>query len=238
MIKWLLLFLSLNTYATTLVLIGGGHRPESALKHFVSQTKTGPIYVLPWGTEAPIASFEAIKMELNSLGILNIECFCDDAWTSQDLAKILNAGGIYFPGGDQNKIMDRLQKNQLIPVIQNLFKNNIPVAGTSAGTAIQTNPMLTGNDSDTTLGLGLLPNFIVDQHFIVRQREARLLLALEAFPLFNGIGVDENMSVVVTDSKQFKALGPSEVRLYIRRGIILETHSLRDHEIIEIPRLK
>lgn len=57
----------------------------------------------------------------------------------------------------------------------NLYNRNIPIAGTSVGTAIQSELMLSGNGSETISGLATWKNFIVDQHYLVRNREYRLL---------------------------------------------------------------
>lgn len=215
----LFLFLTFSAQASTLVLIGGGERPLAALSHFVRNKLPGPIYVLPWGTEDPVTSFETIKAELLKVGADQVECFCDTGWDPSKLKKIKQAGGIYFPGGDQNLIMERLKEYNLIHVIKNLFTNNVPVAGTSAGCAIQSSPMLTGVESETARGLGLLSGFIVDQHFLVRNRQARLLEALKRHPHLYGLGVDENMSIIVTNLNHFKAIGPSLVTFYVDQQI-------------------
>jgi cyanophycinase len=213
----LLIFLfSFHSYASTLVLIGGGNRPKEALSYFVKNKKTGPIYVLPWGTIDPQGIYKTIKSELSAVGATDVRCFCHDNWTLEDRALLENSGGIYFPGGDQNLIMEKIKKYHLKKLIQKLYENHIPVAGTSAGTAIQSDPMLTGIESNTTEGLGLLSGFIIDQHFIVRNREERLLRALNSFSYLNGIGVDEDMSVVIQDKKKVLALGPSVISIYLR----------------------
>lgn len=211
-----LIFISFNLHAGTLVLIGGGHRPTEALKYFVQKTQSGPIYVLPWGTDYPEDSFSGIKSELEKLGAMDVQCFCADEFGPDEYHALARAGGVYFPGGDQNKIMSRIFKSGTKDLIHSLYQNGVPVAGTSAGTAIQTNPMLTGSGSETAEGLGLLEKFIVDQHFLAREREGRLLGALELFPRLNGMGIDESMSAVIENSRLITALGPSHVILYIR----------------------
>jgi hypothetical protein len=83
------LLITSGLQAKTLIMIGGGSRPESALKHFISKAQIGPIYVLPWGTSYPIESFEEIKGELESIGAQQeIKCFCTDQFTSKDREEI------------------------------------------------------------------------------------------------------------------------------------------------------
>ncbi|MFN9115567.1 MAG: cyanophycinase, partial [Bacteroidota bacterium] len=188
----LLLQLSLPAYAsTTIVLIGGGKRPVEALKVLLDAKKAGPVVVLPWGTGAPLESFANIKKELQDIAPVQVECLCDE---TTDLTLMKNAGALYFPGGDQNKIMKRILSENLKPQITEMYQSGIPVGGTSAGTAIQTDPMLTGVESETAEGLGLLPYYIVDQHYLVRRRENRLVYALDMNPTLSGVGVDEDMS--------------------------------------------
>ncbi|MBY0517312.1 MAG: cyanophycinase [Bacteriovoracaceae bacterium] len=217
MIRFLaLLLLSTPLFASTLVLIGGGDHPKEALEAFLKEAKRGAVVVIPWGTSYPEESHKAIEAELEALGAKKVVCLCTSTFTAKDLKVLKKAGAIYFPGGDQNKIMARILQNNLKPVLEKLYQDGVPVAGTSAGTAIQSNPMLTGNASETSEGLGLLKRFIVDQHFVVRNREERLLKVLENNPTRSGMGVDESMSVVVKDDKEFTALGPSVVILYLK----------------------
>lgn len=205
-----------NTFASTLVLIGGGERPKEALLQFVQEIKEGPILILPWGSEYPEEIFLTIKSELENLKARDIHCLCKKEFTLKDYNIIEKAGGIYFPGGDQNKIMDKILKTGIKKLIHTLYQKGIPIAGTSAGSAIQSDPMLTGVNSQTAQGLGLLPSFIIDQHFLVRNREERLLNALGKYPLLHGIGIDESMSAVIHNDTQIKALGPSVVVLYLK----------------------
>lgn len=224
-----ILVLSSVTYATTpsLTLLGGGNRVQSALEFFVKNVHSGPIYVLPWGTSYPKESFQSIKAELENLGASDIICFCDEEFTASDRLDLSKAKGLYFPGGNQNKVMKKILKYDLKDLITELYKSGIPVAGTSAGTAIQSNPMLTGYGSETSEGLGLLKGFIVDQHFLVRGRQQRLLSALNNNPGFNGIGVDESMSAVF-ENNTITALGPTLVTLYLQTSEGIETIELSD----------
>ena len=98
--------------------------------------------------------------------------------------------------------------------IHNAYRQGATIAGTSAGAAVMSKYMITGNQliGDTTYqstfdqlrkdniefsqGLGLLDSIIIDQHFIVRSRYNRLLSALYAFPAFTCIGIDESTAIV------------------------------------------
>jgi cyanophycinase len=234
MIKFILLFLiPFNLSATSLILIGGGKRPKAALSYFVQKKKVGPIYVLPWGTSYPQESFETIAGELSEHGRFDIRCFCSETFSSSDCKNLENAGAIYFPGGNQNKVMKRIFEAKIKGLLLKLFNDDIPIAGTSAGTAIQSNPMLTGSGFRTTEGLGLLKNYIVDQHFLVRSRQERLLGVLNNHPNLNGLGIDEDMSAVIEDSKVLTALGPTIVTLYLRVNHQIKKVELTHNQIIQ-----
>jgi cyanophycinase len=232
MIKYLLIALfSFSTYASTLILVGGGKRPADALNFFISKIKNPVIYVLPWGTSYPVESFLSIKSELDNLGVpLDIRCICDEGFSLDDYDGLSNAGGIYFPGGNQNKFMARIKRTKTKQLFKKLYASNIPIAGTSAGTAIQSNPMLTGRGIEMSEGLGLLSNILVDQHFLVRNREERLVNALSNLPGFVGIGIDEDMSAVIVDSSRVTAIGPSVVSIYQKIGNTIKKVQLSDQQ--------
>jgi cyanophycinase len=61
-------------------------------------------------------------------------------------------------------------------------------------------------------GLGLVP-FLVDQHFLKRQRQNRLMSALIDHPEFKGVGVDEDNAVRFEDGN-LEAYGESPAMIY------------------------
>ena len=61
-------------------------------------------------------------------------------------------------------------------------------------------------------GLGLLPDFVIDQHFHNRNRLPRLLGILAEHPQYLGLGIDEETAVVV-HSGRATVLGNANVRL-------------------------
>lgn len=81
-------------------------------------------------------------------------------------------------------------------------------------------PMMTG-DADLKLldgkkvgvrkGLGLVPNVIFDQHFLVRQRHNRLFGLVIENPRMLGIGIDEDTAVLIEDNRRLQVVGKTQV---------------------------
>jgi cyanophycinase len=112
------------------------------------------------------------------------------------------------------------------------------IGGTSAGAAVMSAVMLTGDERrpggarrDTTSaymtidrdnvivtdGFGLLTNAIVDQHFLRRRRHNRLVsLVLEREPHL-GVGIDESTALVVEPSGRWRISGASVAVIYDAR---------------------
>ena len=60
-------------------------------------------------------------------------------------------------------------------------------------------------------GLGLLPNVIFDQHFLVRQRHNRLLGLAMQNPKILAIGIDEDTAVLIEDNRKLTVVGETKV---------------------------
>lgn len=225
--KFVLCLLFLSCYAiadTRLLLIGGGKRPIEAMKTFtdIAGKDKADILIIPWASES-IESAELIKIEFaaHSKGTFKI---IPHRLAPKDLEKLTlqieKCSGIFFTGGDQNILMSFIKDYQLTSLFKKKFQEGVIFGGTSAGTAIMSNPMLTGEGDLTVLngtqielaeGLGLLPSHvIVDQHFIVRQRFNRLAgLVLEKANI-TGLGVDENTAFLI-QGRTGQVIGPTQV---------------------------
>jgi cyanophycinase len=112
--------------------------------------------------------------------------------------------------------------------IQKAYKNGATISGTSAGAAVMSKYMITGNEllGDTTYhetfkklwsnniqiteGLGLVDSAIIDQHFVVRSRYNRLFSALAKYPSLPCIGIDESTAIIIHQNK-VKVVGESQV---------------------------
>jgi cyanophycinase len=107
----------------------------------------------------------------------------------------------------------------LADVIRARHRAGVAVGGTSAGAAVLSQSMITG-DADlqslaagkTTVapGLGLLPDVIVDQHFLRRQRQNRLTSAVLERPDQLGVGIDEATAAIFQNGT-IEVLGRSAV---------------------------
>lgn len=62
-------------------------------------------------------------------------------------------------------------------------------------------------------GLGFVQNAIVDQHFIRRQRENRLISVVLERPALLGVGIDEGTALEVTPDGKWLVLGKSAVMI-------------------------
>jgi cyanophycinase len=134
-------------------------------------------------------------------------------------AAIERATLIWIPGGQQSRFMDAIAGTGLDELIRARRNAGAVVAGTSAGAAVMSKVMITG-DADlknvtaggtvTREALGLWPEAIVDQHFLQRQRNNRLVSVVLDRPTLVGVGIDESTAVVVRGSRM-EVIGRSSV---------------------------
>lgn len=209
-----------------LLVVGGGSRPPAAVKKFVewSGGDKAKILVITWASAEPEESFAALKKnfdEAKPQSVIHAQTRpLDDAKRKLFVGEIENSTGVFFSGGDQNRIMDILADKDLLALLRKKYDAGMPFGGTSAGAAIMSDPMMTGeanlkkidpDPSKTRAGLGLLPNSIIDQHFILRQRYNRLFSLMMLYPKRLAIGIDEDMAILVKDNRKIDVVGPTQV---------------------------
>jgi cyanophycinase len=214
--------------AERLVLVGGGDLPARAKERFV-EWSGGPsarILVVLWATSEPKKNLEWIREELAPLHPASIEAApiapLKPGTRAQLLSRLAQATGVFFSGGDQARIMDVLKDGELLAAFRERFHAGVVFGGTSAGCAVMSSPMITG-DGDfsvvdgkkvvTREGLGLLPGVIVDQHFLKRRRENRLFGLILESPSTLGVGVDEATALIVEDGRRGEVAGQGQVML-------------------------
>ena len=109
--------------------------------------------------------------------------------------KLRRATLIWMPGGDQNRFMQAIAGTGLDNVVRERHQAGIAVGGSSAGAAVLAAVMFTG-DADlksitagatiTAKGLALWPDALIDQHFLKRQRDNRLVYNILKRPALDG----------------------------------------------------
>lgn len=174
------------------------------------------IVVLPMSSEdVDTAAYWAMK-QFKDQGVVNITWFNFDEggeFEQSKLDSIENAGMVYISGGDQNRFMKIAKGTPLADAIRNAYKKGSVIAGTSAGAAVQSKKMITGNqlmhpqmngyktiqpkNIELTEGLGLIESAIIDQHFIWRERNNRLISVAIENPNELAIGIDESTAILV-----------------------------------------
>lgn len=135
-------------------------------------------------------------------------------------AFIEDCTGVFMTGGDQLRLCDLLSDTPIMNCVrQRARSGQVTLAGTSAGAAVMGHHMIAGGGSgespnqslvDMTIGLGIIPEVIVDQHFHNRNRMARLLSAVAAHPDKLGIGIDED-TCAMFEGNMFEGNGSFQV---------------------------
>ena len=115
---------------------------------------------------------------------------------------------------------------------QRVQLGEISLGGTSAGAAVMGHHMIAGGSSgespnralvDMTMGLGMIPEVIVDQHFHNRNRMARLLSAISMHPERLGIGIDEDTSAIFERDGILQVMGQGTVTI-VDAGKMIHTN--------------
>lgn len=217
----------------TLFVIGGGHKDEHLMEALVDAAKLSPkdyIMILPMASTLPEESVEAMVEQLREVTqnkITSINFSKADANTMSLVDSVRRAKLIYITGGDQNRFMSIVAHTPLFEAIHAAYHHGACIAGTSAGAAIMSETMITGNqlkDSvyrstfnrlddeniETAKGMGLIKSAIIDQHFVKRSRYNRLFTALAKFPDKTCIGIDEGTAIIIRQNT-VKVVGESQV---------------------------
>ncbi len=122
------------------------------------------------------------------------------------LARLEEASGILFTGGNQLRVTTLLGGTPVAKLIRARNAQGVTVGGTSAGASILSEHMIASGDEGSAAvagsvqlapGLGLTNSFIIDQHFRQRDRLGRLVTALAYNPFAVGIGLDEDTAAFI-----------------------------------------
>lgn len=203
----------------TLVICGGGEMPDDVLLQFVDAAGGNDARIVVVTTASETADSDEVEEELEFWRSLDLAQLTVLHTRSRETANdpefvrpLLDATGIWFIGGKQAWLADTYLGTIAEQKIHEVLNRGGVVGGISAGAAIMSSVMIRAGDAEPEIGrgFGLLPGTIVDQHFIARNRQQRLMGALEANPGMLGLGIDEGAAVVV-HGRRLRVVGDSDV---------------------------
>jgi cyanophycinase len=222
--------------AGKLFIIGGGPRPPALVNRLIDAAgvrQEGYVVVLPMSSEEPDTALFYSMKQFTDLGLERVHGFNFIAGEAPDPARLdslRQAKLIYISGGDQNKFMGVVAGTAIEEAIRACYEAGGTIAGTSAGAAVMSEKMITGNERkysnyeetfqhieadniEIGRGLGFLKSAIVDQHFVIRSRHNRLISAAIEYPDLMGVGIDESTAILV-EGRMATVVGASQVLVF------------------------
>lgn len=208
---------------------------EQVLKRFVAELRgdNPMVLVIPTASEIPEESSQDYVTLFKELGVTNVQVADirnrPDANLPEYLEMIKNAAGIMFTGGDQLRLTAIFGGSDALQAMKERYiYSNIIIAGTSAGAAAMSTPMIYEGESQggyikgdvrMTTGLEFLKNVAIDTHFLTRGRIVRMTQAICTNPECIGIGLEEDTAILVTDGGKMEVVGSGLVTVVDGMGI-------------------
>ncbi|WP_353674762.1 cyanophycinase [Synechocystis sp. LKSZ1] len=245
---------------TAILIIGGAEdkvNGREILQTFWARSggSEAKIAIIPSASREPVLIGDRYQQIFDSMGTQLIKVLdIRDRAQGEDpyfQAFVEECTGVFLTGGDQLRLCELLADTPLMHRIrQRAQQGEISLAGTSAGAAVMGHHMIAGGSSgewpnrslvDMSLGLGIIPEIIVDQHFHNRNRMARLLSAMSGHPELLGLGIDEDTCALFEQDGIVRVIGQGTVTFvdaremsYSNAGLVeaanpLSLHNLRVH---------
>ncbi|MFV1987796.1 MAG: cyanophycinase [Gemmatimonadota bacterium] len=211
--------------------IGGAEeklRDPAILERFVEVCggRDARIAIIPTASSLPDTGaryervFHGLGVSLTRVLPFETRADCDDPrW----LRRLERADGVFLTGGNQLKLSTTIGGTGVAEIIRRRnAEDGLHVAGTSAGAAVMSEHMIafgaegpTPRADSVTLapGLGLAPDFIIDQHFRQRDRLGRLLTAIAYNPRLVGVGLDEDTAAFIAPDGTLTVRGSGAITI-------------------------
>ena len=197
---------------------------EGILYHVVKEAGgiDAKIVIIPTASSIPVEVGENYIEAFTTLGCKNLTVL--DIRTKKDSEKqesidlIKSANCIMFSGGNQSKITDKIGGTTIHNILIDRYKNEsgFVIAGTSAGAMAMAKQMIAGGSATEAFvkgavsmykGLGLIPELIIDTHFIRRGRFGRQSEAVAKHPDLIGIGLAEDTGMIIKNGNDCTVIG-------------------------------
>jgi cyanophycinase len=200
----------------SLVVHGGGNLQDSICDRFVELAggRSARLVIIPTASADADAvdepdRFLACWRARNPEGLELLHTRDREAANTEVfLAPLRQATGVWFVGGDQSRLESAYAETVVEAAVQGVLGRGGVVGGSSAGAAFLTRVMI--DRGEIHCGLDLLPGGVIDQHFIVRNRQERLCRVLAQRPGLVGFGVDEGAAMIVR-GRSIEIAGDSDV---------------------------
>lgn len=221
----------------SLVIAGGGMLPPSVIDRFFELGGGSKARIVIITTASQLAGTPEVEVRFAHWKERRYESLIYLHTRDRDVANdpkfsecLTTATALWFAGGNQNLVMEAYRDTLVERRCHELLERDGVIGGTSAGAAIMTKTMIAGGTTDPVFGegFGFLPGAIVDQHFAARNRQARLMQALNSHPGHVGLGVNECTALVVR-GRTLEVVGDSEV------AVVLSPTHLRPERVETLP---
>ena len=154
------------------------------------------------------------------------------------IKRLAKCNAVMMSGGNQLRLTTIFGGTEFAELLKRRYREEegFTIAGTSAGAMCMSTTMIYQGHSSSglfkgevkmTTGLGLVPNVIIDSHFVARGRFSRLTQAIAANPDAIGVGLGEDTGVVITGGDHLETIGSGQV-------IIFDGHELQHTNIAEV----
>lgn len=209
----------------TLVICGGGNLPEVLRGKVVELAGGEHARLVVISTASQVADTPDVEtyvawwrqQKLAELTILHTRSreIADNEAFVEPLAR---ATGVWFMGGNQAWLIDTYSGTRTETEMHKLLERGGVIGGTSAGAAVMSKMMIRRGSptAEVGRGFGFLDGAVVDQHFVRRMRQDRLLKVVEQHPNLVGLGIDEGTALLV-QGRRLSVLGESVVRVCFAR---------------------
>ena len=208
---------------------------EGILYHVVKEA--GGIYsnivVIPTASGIPEEVGQNYLEAFGKLGCKNVQVMDirsrEQAEDPKNIGIIKKANCVMFSGGNQSNITRAIGGTKIHDLLIEKYQNeHFVIAGTSAGAMCMSQEMITGGNVKESftkgavgmgLGMGFIPNLIIDSHFIRRGRFGRLAEAVAKHPKLIGIGLAEDTGLIIRAGNAFEVIGSGMVVIFDPRKI-------------------
>jgi cyanophycinase len=246
-----------------LFIVGGGERDAPLMKRYIQLAAgfgTGKIVIFTMASSVPQEVGPELVAEFKGNGARDVVAYQlthDEAVKPGSEAILDGVGGVWFSGGDQALLTAALLDTPIHKRMLELYERGCAIGGTSAGAAVMSEFMITGNEKRTnneegtweviladdilhTPGFGFVKKAVIDQHFVTRRRHNRLIAVVLENPALVGVGIEESTAIFVRPDGKYEVLGEGQVIVYDARRAVttrsadghLGGHGLTTHVLL------